>query len=192
MTCESGHLKSESGSESRHLESESRRIRIYLYFSESGIIIGFSFSKSESESSYITDTNPRKMLATKAILSIIYSMVDESSDELKLFLTRKKSWHSSFFFTSPQQQPATRFEFFYKTFSDKKIYFPTDRPDLFIGLIVVFWYQTCTPIIFWSMGLPWLQQPSHFQGIILVEDTSTFWSIILVGDISGFWSIILV
>ncbi len=29
--CECGHLESESGSESRHLESESRRIRIHLY-----------------------------------------------------------------------------------------------------------------------------------------------------------------
>ena len=38
----------------------------------------------------------------------------------------------------------------------------------------MFWYQTCTPIIFWPLGLPWLQQPSHFQGIILVGDTSTF------------------
>ena len=41
VMCESGHLESESGSESRHLESESRRIRIHLYFLE---------SESESES----------------------------------------------------------------------------------------------------------------------------------------------
>ncbi len=46
--------------------------------------------------------------------------------------------------------------------------------------------------IFWPLGLPWLQQLSHFQGIILVGDTSTFWSIILVRDISAFRSIILV
>ncbi len=59
-------------------------------------------------------------------------------------------------------------------------------------IIVVFWYQTCTPIIFWPLRLPWLQQRCHFQGIILVGDTSTFWSIILVGDISAFQSIILV
>ena len=62
----------------------------------------------------------------------------------------------------------------------------------YIEKIIVFLDQTCTPIIFWRLGLPWLQQPSHFQGIILVGDTSTFWSIILVGDISAFRSIILV
>ena len=70
--------------------------------------------------------------------------------------------------------------------------FDVTHKDYYIERIIVFWYQTCTPIILRPLGLPWLQQPSHFQGIILVGDTSTFWSIILVGDISAFRSIILV
>ncbi len=35
VMCESSHLESESGSESRHLKSESRRSRIHIYFLES-------------------------------------------------------------------------------------------------------------------------------------------------------------
>ncbi len=43
-------------------------------------------------------------------------------------------------------------------------------------------YQTCVHHSFsHPLGLSWLQQPSHFRGIILVEDASAFLGIALVG-----------